>query len=142
MGYLAGFIAGALCLGLAIPLGFVRDRSFYATVMIVVATYYLLFAAMAGSVQAFVAESLFATAFVVAAIVGFRTRLWIAVAALAMHGVFDAMHGHLVVNPGVPEWWPAFCGTIDVVLAAGLGIYLRQQAMRSRPQVTRGDREH
>ena len=132
MGYFAGGIAAVFCLGIAIPLGFARDRSFYATVMIVVATYYLLFAAMAGSVQAFVFESLFAGVFVVAAIVGFRTHLWIAVAALALHGVFDAMHGYLVVNPGVPAWWPAFCGSIDVVLAAGLGAYLRQEAIRSR----------
>ena len=35
-------------------------------------------------------------------------------------GVFDLMHGAVISNPGVPHWWPAFCGTYDVAAAAYL----------------------
>ena len=36
------------------------------------------------------------------------------VIALAGHGVFDALHGHLLENSGVPVWWPAFCLAFDL----------------------------
>jgi hypothetical protein len=29
--------------------------------------------------------------------------------AVAAHGGFDLVHGHLISNPGVPVWWPPFC---------------------------------
>jgi hypothetical protein len=54
------------------------------------------------------------TAFVIAAVVGFKLTLWIVVVALAAHGIFDFFHGHIVTNPGVPPWWPAFCLAYDV----------------------------
>ncbi len=41
-------------------------------------------------------------------------------AGLAAHGMFDFVHAHVIDNPGVPEWWPAFCGAYDVVAAAAL----------------------
>ena len=125
MGYLVGLIAALACLGLAIPVGMTRDRAFYATVAIIVATYYILFATMVGDMRAVAIESAIALVFITAAVVGFRTHLWIAVAALFGHGVFDAVHGFLVANPGVPPWWPAFCGTFDVVAGAGLWLVLR-----------------
>jgi len=57
---------------------------------------------------------------VVAASVGFRRSLWLVAAGLAAHGVMDFFHGQLVVNPGVPAWWPAFCGSYDVAAAGYL----------------------
>ena len=45
------------------PLGSRRDRAFYPTVMIVIAAYYVLFAAMSGSVQTLVVESVVMTLF-------------------------------------------------------------------------------
>jgi len=48
MDYLIGFIL-ALEVGIsANAAGFDKDRSFYATILVVIASYYLLFAAMAG----------------------------------------------------------------------------------------------
>ena len=67
--------------------------------------------------------------FVVAASLGFRRSLWLVVAGLAAHGVQDFFHARLVANPGVPAWWPAFCGTYDVVAAGYLAWRLtRHQA--------------
>jgi hypothetical protein len=56
---------------------------------------------------------------------GFRSSLWVVVAALAAHGVFDLVHGGVIENPGVPGWWPAFCLTYDVTAATYLLWLLR-----------------
>jgi hypothetical protein len=37
-----------------------------------------------------------------------------------------AFHGHLVNNPGVPTWWPAFCLTYDITAAAFLAWLLKR----------------
>src|SRR3954471_12990227 len=94
--------------------GFDRDRAFYPTVLIVIASYYVLFAAMIGSIQTVVLESAVMTLFVIAAVAGFKGSPWIIVGALAVHGVQDAVHGHIVANAGVPAWWPAWCLAYDV----------------------------
>ena len=120
MAYVVGIV---LALGVAVfarCAGFDRDRAFYPTVVIVVASYYVLFAVLGGSVHALLRESLVMTGFVTAAVLGFRSSPWLVVAALAGHGVLDAFHGHVVDNPGVPPWWPAFCGAYDVAAAACL----------------------
>lgn len=105
--------------------GLDRDRAFYATVLIVVASYYVLFAAMGGSGQAVLIESVVMAGFSAAAVTGFKSNSWIVVAGLAGHGVFDAFHGAVIENPGMPPWWPAFCGTYDVGAAAWMAVILR-----------------
>jgi hypothetical protein len=121
VGAFLAFAVGAL---LGTGVGLDRDRAFYPTVAAVVASYYVLFAAMAGSTHALLVETAVAGVFLAVAMAGFRGSLWLAVAALAGHGVFDAIHGRLIVNPGVPLWWPAFCGAYDVVAAAYLAFLL------------------
>ena len=123
MDYLIGV---ALALGVSVfaaLAGFDRDRAFYPTLLVVIASYYVLFAAMSGSVLAILVESLVMTAFLALAVVGFRFSLWIVAGALAGHGVFDAIHRYLVVNTGVPAWWPAFCLAYDIT-AAGVMVWL------------------
>ena len=95
--------------------GFDRDRAFYPTIMIVIAAYYVLFAVMSGSVQTVVIE----------AVAGFKSSTWIVAAALAAHGLFDAVHGHVIQNAGVPAWWPAWCFAYDVGAAFCLAWLLR-----------------
>jgi hypothetical protein len=111
--------------------GFDRDRAFYPTVVVVVGSYYVLFAAQAGSAPAALLESLVTAVFVALAVTGFRSSPWVVVAALAGHGLFDAAHGMLIANPGVPVWWPAFCGTYDVAAAAGLALVIVRPAIAS-----------
>jgi hypothetical protein len=111
---------------LAALVGFDRDRAFYPVVMVVIASYYALFAVMGGSLQALAAETVAMGVFVLAAILGFRKNLWLVVAALAAHGVFDFFHGHLIDNPGVPAWWPTFCLAYDGVAAGFLAWLLRR----------------
>ena len=97
-----------------------RDRAFYPTVAIVIASLYSLFAVMGGSTRALVLESLVGVGFVALAVLGFRTSLWLVAAALGVHGVFDLVHGAVISNPGVPHWWPAFCLTYDAAAAGYL----------------------
>ena len=111
-----------------------RDRAFYPTVLIVVASYYVLFAAIGGTSRTVIVESAIAAVFLVAASWGFRRSSWIVVAALAAHGVFDMLHGFVIANPGVPAWWPAFCCAYDVAAAAFLAWMLRRGPRRGGPQ--------
>jgi hypothetical protein len=120
MPYLIGIVLALAVSAYATALGLDRDRAFYPTVLIVIAAYYVLFAAMGGSGRVMIVESVIMAVFVVAASLGFRRSLWLVVAGLAAHGVMDLFHQHLVANPGVPSWWPAFCSAYDVAAAGYL----------------------
>ena len=109
MEYLIGLILSLAVVGLATVVGFDRARAFYPTVMIVVASYYVLFAAMGASRRTLVIEIVIAGAFLLVAVFGFRKNFWFVVAALIGHGVFDFVHHLFIDNPGVPHWWPGFC---------------------------------
>src|SRR4051812_35362135 len=57
------------------------------------------------------------------AVLGFKKSMWLAAAGIAGHGFFDFfIHHAIVTNPGMPVWWPGFCGTIDIVLGGGVAI--------------------
>ena len=108
-----------------------RDRAFYPTVTIVIAGLYVLFAAMGASTQALVLESIAGVGFIVAAVFGFKSSLWVVAAALAAHGIFDFIHGAVISNPGVPVWWPEFCLAYDVTAAAYLAWLLKSGRLRA-----------
>lgn len=123
----------ALFIGLGCTfIGLDRDRAFYPTVLIVIALYYALFAVMGGSARALALESVGIVVFVVAAVAGFRGSLWLVVAGLAGHGLFDFAHARLIANPGVPVFWPRFCFAYDVVAAAYLAVLLSRPVQRRR----------
>lgn len=124
MEYAVGSVLALFVLGGLSLLGFDRDRAFYPTVTIVVATYYILFAALTGSSKVMLAELAAASVFVVMAVLGFKKSPWVLVAALAGHGAFDLVHHRLIDNPGVPDFWPGFCMSFDVVAAAYLAVLL------------------
>ncbi len=111
--------------------GLDRDRAYYPTVTIVVASYYVLFAAMGGSNEVLVIETFVGAAFLAVAVAGFRSSLWIVVAALAAHGIFDFTRGAAIVNPGMPIWWPSFCLAFDVTAAAYLAWLLKSGRIRA-----------
>jgi len=111
--------------------GFDRDRAFYPTVLIVIASYYVLFAVMSGSVETVLLESVVMALFAVASVAGFKGSAWIVVAGLAGHGAQDAVHSYIIENAGVPAWWPAWCFAYDVGAACALGwILMRTDSPR------------
>ena len=127
IGVLLAFAVGLL----ATTTGLDRDRAFYPTVTIVIASYYALFAVMGASTHALVLESLAGAVFLAVAVAGFRWSLWAVVVALAAHGIFDLTHGKFIVNPGVPGWWPAFCSAFDVMAAMYLAWLLGSGRIRA-----------
>lgn len=124
MEYLIGAILALAVGGFATLIGLDRGRAFYPTVLIVIATYYVLFAVMGGSTRVLLVEIAFASVVSLIAIIGFRKNLWIVVAALVGHGVFDFVHHLFIEDPGVPNWWPGFCMAYDVIAGAWLAMRL------------------
>ena len=113
--------------------GFDRERSFYPTIMIVIAALYSLFAIMAGARAVLLIEAAIGALFVAAAVFGFKRSLWLVAFALFAHGVFDHFRGQAIANPGVPAFWPGFCAGYDIVAAAYLAALLRLGRVRNKP---------
>ena len=127
MEYAIGIALAVVVFALGRFVGFDRDRGFYPVVMIVIAAYYVLFAAIDGSARTVIVETALGLVFAIVAVIGFKSRLWLVAAAMAAHGIFDFfLHEHLVSNSGVPSWWPGFCGTIDIGLAILFALLLRR----------------
>lgn len=127
MSFLMGAFLALVVGVFARRMSFDRDRSFYPTVLIVVASYYVLFAVMGGSMQSLLAECVAMIPFLAASMAGFKKTQWLVVVGLAAHGVFDLVHPHLLTNPGVPTWWPSFCLAYDVVAAGYFATVLMGQ---------------
>jgi len=132
MGYLIGFFLSLAVGGFAIMVGLDRERAFYPTVLIVVASYYVLFAVMAASGRTIVIEIAAASCFLLLATIGYKKSLWLVAIALVGHGVFDIVHHSLIENPGVPHWWPGFCTAFDVILGGLLAVRLLTRSLATR----------
>lgn len=132
MEYLVG-IALALCVsGAAAFFALDRDGVFYPTLLMVIASYYVLFAVMGGGNDVLLLEVAVSMAFFAVAIVGFKFNLWLVVGALAAHGAFDFTHHVFFQNPGVPPWWPGFCLAFDVTAAAFFGSLLMRRSSTAK----------
>jgi hypothetical protein len=132
MEYLIGLLLSLAVVGLAVGVGFDRERAFYPTVMIVIAAYYALFAVMGASGRILVIEIAIGGGFVLLAILGYKGNLWLVAAALVGHGVFDIVHPLVFVDPGVPRWWPGFCLVADVFLGGLLAVRLMSRKLAAR----------
>jgi hypothetical protein len=115
MEYVIGLALAAAVAWFATVVGLARERSFYATVLIVVGSYYVLFAAMGASRRTLVAEIVAAGIFLLFAVLGFKGNLWLLAVGLVGHGAFDFVHHFFIDNPGVPRWWPGFCLAFDAL---------------------------
>jgi hypothetical protein len=133
LAYLVGAFLAFAVSGAATLLRLDRDRAFYPTIMVVIASYYALFAVLGGSGHVLAVEATVITAFLAASVAGFKRSLWFVVAALAAHGIFDVLHDQVIANPGVPEWWPRFCLTYDLVAAGYLASLLLRRGVPARP---------
>ena len=94
--------------------GYEKDRSFFPTIAIVIASYYLLFATLTDSISIILIEIAVASFFMISAVWGSYRFPIVVGAVIALHGIFDFAYGYFYVNSGVPIWWPAFCAGIDI----------------------------
>ncbi|MGA6826947.1 hypothetical protein ACO9S2_04945 [Nitrospira sp. NS4] len=113
---LIGVLTAVAIAALARSTRFDQDRSFYPTVLVVIAAYYILFAVMGGSRQALAWELAAAIAFSTLAIMGAMHLPVLVGVGIVAHGLFDFIHHTMIEDAGVPDWWPGFCGSLDVVL--------------------------
>lgn len=104
---------------------FDRDKSFFPTVLIIIASYYVLFSIMAG--HSLAQELLVASVFVILAIIGAFKSLTIVGMAIAAHGVYDLFHALYLNSTVAPIWWPSFCAAVDLVLGFWV-IYLSKSS--------------
>lgn len=116
--------------------GLDRDRAFYPVVLIIVGSYYVLFAVMAGGAGHLPPELLMFGLFAAGAVLGFRTSLWIVAVGLAAHGLFDFVRGDLLPGVGIPARWPAFCGAFDLTAAVLLAAMILWMQRKARPAAT------
>jgi hypothetical protein len=106
--YLIPVVVGVLlAAGIAALAKFTRfdeDRSFYPTVLVIIASYYLLSAVLGGSGHALVWELVIAVAFSTAAIIGAVFSPTLVGIGILTHGLSDLVHDVIIQNPGVPTW--------------------------------------
>ena len=75
--------------------GLDRERAFYPTILVVIASYYILFAVMAGSLTALGPELLIFALFTAVAAWGFRRDLRLVIVGLVAHAVMDLSLIHI-----------------------------------------------
>ena len=134
MEYLIGSILVLAVVGSATAIGLDCGREFYPTVLIVIASYYVLFAVMGASGRTLGLEVAVAFGFSSLAVLGFKKNLWLVAVAIAGHGVFDFVHHLLIDNPG-PHWWPGFCLAFDGIAGAWLALLLARRRRDRRTLV-------
>ena len=128
MEFIVGITIALFIGGAAAALGMDRDRVFYPAVLMVNATYYVLFAVIDGGREVLWSEMAIAAVFIGFAVAGFKQNPWLVVVALVAHGVMDVFHDALVHNAGVPSGWPGFCMTFDMTAAVLVACVLAHRA--------------
>jgi hypothetical protein len=128
MEYVIGLILTLVVAWFATIVGLDRDRAFYPTVMIVIAFYYVLSAVMGASGRTLLVEIAAACGFSLLAVLGFRKNLWLVVAAMVGHGLFDFVHHFIIENPGMPRWWPGFCLASDGIFGGWLAMLMMRRS--------------
>lgn len=123
-----GVILALGACGLGVVAGFERDRAFYPVMLIIIASYYDLFAVLGGDEGILGVEVAMSLGFAALAVLGFRVNLWLTVAGLLGHAGLDFVHEHVVTSPGLPIWWPMFCATFDAIA----GFYLAWRLISKR----------
>lgn len=120
---LAGTGLGVISVALMAVGGVMRQRGTWATTIVAIASFYVVFAIQSGDTLEIVAHTGLAAGFSALAIIGARTSSWLLATALLSHGIFDVVAESMIANPA-PRWWGPFCLGIDVVLALALATML------------------
>jgi len=100
------------------------QRWLYALGLVTLPSLYALFALHVGERDVGIREMIYGIPFlvggVVLAFVSIRYSAVIVGALWILHGAYDLIHGRLITNAGVPEWYPVWCCSVDMVVGAYL----------------------
>ena len=96
----------------------------YSIGLLTLPSLYAFFALGAGEQAVAVKEMIYGIPFVlgglVFAIVSVRHSAVVVGALWILHGLYDLTHSRLITNAGVPDWYPVWCFSVDVVIGAYL----------------------
>jgi uncharacterized protein DUF6010 len=94
----------------------------YSIGLLTLPSLYASFALHAGEQTLGVREMIYGIPYVVAglffAFVSVRQSAVVVGALWILHGLYDLIHSRLITNPGVPDWYPVFCFSVDIVIGA------------------------
>ncbi len=96
----------------------------YSIGLLTLPSLYASFALRVGDEAAGLNEMIYGVPFLVAglvfAFVSARKSAVVVGSFWILHGLFDLAHDQFINNVGVPDWYPAFCFSVDVVVGAYL----------------------
>jgi hypothetical protein len=113
---------------------FDRDTSFYPSILIFIACFYILFAVMAG--HSIVREVSIASVFFFLALFGAYKSLLVVSFAIALHGVYDILHVILFKETVAPTWWAPFCAAVDFVVGIWVMYLSKKQVAQVKQHAT------
>lgn len=96
----------------------------YSIGLLTLPSLYAFFALWGGEPTVAANEMIYGIPFVVGglvfAIVSVRHSAIVVGALWILHGLYDLTHSQLITNAGVPDWYPVWCFSVDVVIGAYL----------------------
>ncbi|MGB3725415.1 MAG: hypothetical protein WA981_06585 [Glaciecola sp.] len=113
---------------------FDRDVSFYPSILIFIASFYILFAVIAG--HSVIREISISSFFIVLALYGAYKSLFVVGFAIALHGVYDILHLLQFKDTVAPLWWAPFCAAVDFVIGMWVMYLSKKQTVQVKQHVT------
>jgi hypothetical protein len=96
----------------------------YSLGLLTLPSLYASFALRAGNQAVGVKEMIYGVPFIVVGLVfaftSVRQSAVVVGAFWILHALYDLTHDLFITNAGVPEWYPVFCFSVDVVIGAYL----------------------
>lgn len=116
-----GVVVGSIQAASPLAIWWLEPATVHALYIAFIAAVYIGFAVSDGRTKVIAVESAIAAGFVVVAAAGVTGSAWLLVAAYAAHAVKDfwQQRTQFVANT---RWWPPFCATIDLLVAAILTV--------------------
>ena len=116
-----GLLVGSLQAASPIAFWWLQPATVHGMSIAFIAAVYIGFAIADGRTRVIAVETTVAGAFVVLAAAGVTASAWLLVLGYTGHGLKDMWQErtHYVANT---RWWPPFCATIDLLVAAILAV--------------------
>jgi hypothetical protein len=116
-----GVVVGAVQAATPLVFWWLDDATVYALGLAVIAAIYIGFAVGDGRAEVIAVESGVAFTFMVVAAAAITATPWLLVVGFAGHGAKDFWQHRTHFVRGT-RWWPPFCASVDVVVAAVIAI--------------------
>jgi hypothetical protein len=116
-----GVVVGSIQAASPLAVRWLEPATVHALYIAFIAAIYIGFAVADGRPKVIAVESAVAGAFFVLAAAGVTRSGWLIVAAYAAHGFKDLWQQRTQYVSGT-RWWPPFCATVDLLVAAILTV--------------------